>query len=149
MNENMTPADFGAIMGNRNNGDGMFGNGAWWIIILFLFAFMGMGNRGGCNTGSGGGGGVGANYVLASDFSTVQRMISDATNTLERKLDNTQNGLCDLGYNQAQLMNGLQVGMMQQGYETRSAINGVGQQISDCCCNLKQGISDTNNNIIR
>lgn len=42
MENGMTPADIGAIMGNRD-GEG-FGGGAWWIIILFLFVFMG----GGC-----------------------------------------------------------------------------------------------------
>jgi len=41
----MTPADFGAIMGGNNDGFG--GNVAWWIIILFLFAFCGgWGNNG-------------------------------------------------------------------------------------------------------
>ena len=94
MNDMMSPADVVALT-NRNN-DGMFGgNGAWWIIILFLFAFVGWGGNG---WGGNGNSGAADNYVLASDFATVQRMISDATNSLERRLDNTQNGLCDLGY---------------------------------------------------
>lgn len=140
MNDMMSPADFAAVTG-RNN-DGMFGNGAWWIIILFLFAFMGNGwGNNGRNAGAA------DNYVLASDFATVQRMISDATNTIERKLDNTQNGICDLGYAQAQLINGVQVGQMQQGYETRNAINGVSQQLSGCCCDMKQAIAETNYNM--
>lgn len=141
MNEMMSPADFAAVSG-RNN-DGMFGgNGAWWIIILFLFAFMGNGwGNGGRNSGAA------DNYVLASDFATVQRMISDATNTLERKLDNSQNGICDLGYAQAQLINGVQLGQMQQGYETRDAINGVSRQLADCCCGVKQQIAETNYNL--
>lgn len=87
--------------------------------------------------------------MLASDFATVQRMISDATNSLERRLDNTQNGLCDLGYTQAQLINGVQVGQMQQGYETRIAVNGVGQKLSDCCCDIKQEIAGVNNGLGR
>lgn len=141
MNEMMSPADFAAVSG-RNN-DGMFGgNGAWWIIILFLFAFMGNGwGNGGRNSGAA------DNYVLASDFATVQRMISDATNTLERKLDNNQNGICDLGYAQAQLINGVQLGQMQQGYETRDAINGVSRQLAECCCGVKQQIAETNYNL--
>ena len=141
MNDMMSPADFAAVSG-RNN-DGMFGgNGAWWIIILFLFAFMGNGwGNGGRNSGAA------DNYVLASDFATVQRMISDATNPLERKLDNTQNGICDLGYAQAQLINGVQLGQMQQGYETRDAINGVSRQLADCCCGVKQQIAETNYNL--
>ena len=145
MNDMMSPADVVALT-NRNN-DGMFGgNGAWWIIILFLFAFVGWGGNG---WGGNGNSGAADNYVLASDFATVQRMISDATNTIERKLDNTQNGLCDLGYTQAQLINGVQVGQMQQGYETRIAVNGVGQKLSDCCCDIKQEIAGVNNGLGR
>lgn len=145
MNDMMSPADVVALT-NRNN-DGMFGgNGAWWIIILFLFAFVGWGGNG---WGGNGNAGAADNYVLASDFATVQRMISDATNSLERKLDNTQNGLCDLGYTQAQLINGVQVGQMQQGYETRIAVNGVGQKLSDCCCDIKQEIAGVNNGLGR
>lgn len=145
MNDMMSPADVVALT-NRNN-DGMFGgNGAWWIIILFLFAFVGWGGNG---WGGNGNAGAADNYVLASDFATVQRMISDATNSLERKLDNTQNGLCDLGYTQAQLINGVQLGQMQQGYETRIAINGVGQKLSDCCCDIKQEIAGVNNGLGR
>ena len=122
------------------------GNGAWWIIILFLFAFVGWGGNG---WGRNGNSGAADNYVLASDFATVQRMISDATNSLERRLDNTQSGLCDLGYTQAQLINGVQVGQMQQGYETRIAVNGVGQKLSDCCCDIKQEIAGVNNGLGR
>ena len=145
MNDMMSPADVVALT-NRNN-DGLFGgNGAWWIIILFLFAFVGWGGNG---WGGNGNSGAADNYVLASDFATVQRMISDATNSLERRLDNTQNGLCDLGYTQAQLINGVQVGQMQQGYETRIAVNGVGQKLSDCCCDIKQEIAGVNNGLGR
>lgn len=145
MNDMMSPADVVALT-NRNN-DGMLGgNGAWWIIILFLFAFVGWGGNGWVGNGNSG---AADNYVLASDFATVQRMISDATNSLERRLDNTQNGLCDLGYTQAQLINGVQVGQMQQGYETRIAVNGVGQKLSDCCCDIKQEIAGVNNGLGR
>ena len=145
MNDTMSPADVMALT-NRNN-DGMFGgNGAWWIIILFLFAFVGWGGNG---WGGNGNSGAADNYVLASDFATVQRMISDATNTIERKLDNTQNGICNLGYTQAQLINGVQMGQMQQGYETRIAVNGVGQKLSDCCCDIKQEIAGVYNGLGR
>ena len=130
-----------------STGGGGFGwgdNGALWLIVLFLFIFAG-----GRGWGGNGNSGAADNYVLASDFATVQRMISDATNSLERKLDNTQNGLCDLGYTQAQLINGVQVGQMQQGYETRIAVNGVGQKLSDCCCDIKQEIAGVNNGLGR
>ena len=41
----MSPADFAAVCGNKNN-DGGFGwgnDGAWWIIILLLFCCGGCG----------------------------------------------------------------------------------------------------------
>ena len=39
-------ADIAAATGVRNgNGDGMFGDNGWWIILLFLFAGWGAGFR--------------------------------------------------------------------------------------------------------
>lgn len=40
MVENMTPADVKAVLGNE---DGCFGNGSWWIILLFIILFGGNG----------------------------------------------------------------------------------------------------------
>lgn len=34
-------ADIAAATGSNNRNDGMWDNGAWWIIILFLFCFNG------------------------------------------------------------------------------------------------------------
>lgn len=34
-------ADIAAATGGNNRNDGMWDNGAWWIIILFLFCFNG------------------------------------------------------------------------------------------------------------
>ncbi len=41
--------------GYRNGDDGMWGNGAWWIIILFLFCFNGWGGNGWGNNANGSG----------------------------------------------------------------------------------------------
>lgn len=84
--------------GNGYNGGGMFGdNGAWWIIILFLFVFCGWGN-GGWSGNRGATSGAADNYVLATDFATI-----------ERKIDSVNSGLCDGFYAQAQLVNGVQM----------------------------------------
>ena len=76
-----------ATNGNCNNG-GMFGNNGDWIWAFLLFALLGNGGWGGVGYG-GGRGGVGENYVLATDFATI-----------ERKLDGVNNGLCDGFYAQ-------------------------------------------------
>lgn len=156
LSEGMTPADIGAIVGKNNGGNGgMWGDGSWWIIILFLFIFAGWNNNNGFGNG---GGGVSESYTLVSDMGQ-----------LERKLDTVNNGLCDGFYSTAQLINGvnmqnatntasiqntltqgfagLNTGMVQQGYENRIAVQGVGSQLANCCCDLRQQISDVNYNI--
>lgn len=89
--DGMSPADLAAVTGNNNGAFGE-GNGAWWIIILFLFIFCGWGNGNGWNNG---GGGAVDNYVLASDFATLQRQIDSGISSLERKGDAINSGICD------------------------------------------------------
>lgn len=125
-------ADIRAVTDGNNGG---FGGdyGAWWIIIIIIL-FGGLGRNG---YGYGGGSGVNDNYVLATDFAT-----------LERKLDGVNNGICDSTYalnntivnGTASIQNtltqgfaGLNTGMIQQGYEGRIATNGVGTQLAQCC----------------
>lgn len=135
----MTPADIGAICGNNNDG-GFGGNGAWWIIILFLFAFCGWGGNWGGYGGSGGGSSVKDQYVLSSDFATIQRMIGDGNNMIERKLDNQNAGICDLGYTQAQLINNASMSQMQSA-------NAIQSQLAQCCCDVRDAISGVNYNM--
>lgn len=140
----MSPADFAAVTGNNNN-DGFGGNGAWWIIILFLFAFAGGWNN---NGGFGGnGGGAAENYVLASDFATIQRQLSDGFGGVEKGIDTIRNGLCDGFYTNAQLINGVNMNIAQNGYESRLATTNLQAAMQNCCCDIRQQISDTNYNI--
>ena len=155
MTQDYTLADIAAVSGGNRNNDGIFGgNGAWFLIILFLFAFMGWGGGWGGNRGGmGADSGAMNNYVLNSDFSTLSRQIDSGFASQERKLDGINNGLCSGFYQEAQLLNNTNMqiangfanqaaGLQQQGYETRIAINGIGQQMATCCCDLKGGIAD-------
>lgn len=154
----LSPADIAAVTGNNDrNSGGLFGdgNGAWWIIILFLFVFVGggWGNRGGFGMGggSGSGGGVADNYVLASDFATVQRQLADGFAGVERRTDTIINGICDLGYTQQGLINGVNQNVSNSayntlnaittnGYESRLATQNLGSQLASCCCDIREGI---------
>ena len=80
----LSPADVAVLSGNagNRNNDGMFGDNAWWIVVLLLFGWGRNGFGGGF--GGNGTGGVGDNYILATDFATI-----------ERKLDSLANGICD------------------------------------------------------
>lgn len=114
---------------------GMFGNdNGWWIIILLLAW-----GRGGFGGGFGGGG-VGENYVLATDFATI-----------ERKLDGVNNGLCDGFYAMnTGMLNGF-AGVQQtlcQGFNgIERSITDIGYAIKDCCCQTQRAIDGVNFNI--
>ena len=158
----MTPADIRACTcGNDGYGDGMWGNGAWWIIILLLFGW-------GRNGFGGGFGGNGCNVPCATqadvraavDQQTLISKIDQQTygiadtftalnNTLNNNFRGIDNAICTLGYQGAQHANNLSAQMAQCCCDTRAAIqdnttqgvfntNTLSRQISDCCCDLEK-----------
>lgn len=135
-------ADIAAATGNNSRNNDAFGDGnaAWWIVLFLIFGW----GRNGFGGGFGGnGGGVGENYVLATDFATI-----------ERKLDGVNNGLCDGFYAMAQQFSntnqnvanstaalqqtlcqgfsGVNQAIVTNGYETRLGINGLASQLANC-----------------
>lgn len=134
----------GTTNGNANSG--FFGGDGWWAIILFAMIF-GWGNNGWGNNGSG----AMNNYVLGSDFATIQRQLSDGFGDLTSQSRFIQNGLCDGFYSMnTSLLNGfsgVNQNIMQNGYETRNAIQGVSSQLADCCCKTQTAIQGVNYNL--
>lgn len=135
-----------------NNGNGFFGDGgAWWIVVFVLFiAFGGWGNGFG-GFGGGGNNGVGAEIQRGFDNSAV---IS--------KLDGISNGLCDGFYamNNSMLtgFNGINTNIMQTGYGIQQAINAdtvanmqntnaLQAQLANCCCETREAIQGINYNM--
>lgn len=135
MTDNYSLADIAAATGgNRNNNDGgMFGGNSWaWIVVLFLF----MWGRGGWGIGNGGSdGGVASGYVLASDFSNI-----------ERKLDNINNGICDSTFALNNTINGnfrtLDGAVCNLGYQALQNTNAIQSQLAQCCCDTRAAIKD-------
>lgn len=156
----LSPSDVALLSGNGNNGNNNGfgdGNGAWWIIIFLIFAFLGWGRNGFGNNDGNGSSGAADNYVLASDFATLQRQIDSSTNTLERKADATQQGLCDGFYavntgllngfgnvqqTLCQGFGGVNTALTAQGYETRLGVQNLASQLASCCCDIRQQIAD-------
>ena len=115
------------------NGFGFGGDGAWFLIILFLFAFCGWGGNG-CGNKAGNSGGVVDGYVLASDFSNI-----------ERKMDLINGGLCDgfyavnntllTGFGNAELSRAnQQAALMQQ-------LSAMQMQAANCCCENRAAVA--------
>ena len=136
-------SDIAAVAG-RNNGDGMFGENGWWIILLFLFAGWGRG------FGGFGGEGVGAPCATQAD---VRAAVDQQT--LLSKLDQQTYGLADSTYalNNAITtgFHGVDNAVCTLGYNIQSGLNALSHQMSDCCCEtgraIERGFADTNYNL--
>lgn len=147
-------SDIAAVSGNRNDGynDGMFGNGAWWIIILFLFCFNGWGNNGWNRNGEGFNSPAGQGALTRADLCSEFNF-----NNLDRGVTGIQQGLCDGFYamNTSLLngFNGVDNAICSLGYQTQNGFNAtqvalmqgnnaLQAQLADCCCSTKGAIKD-------
>lgn len=148
MQESMlSPADVAVLSGNtgnsRNN-DGWGDNGAWWIILFLIFGWGRNGFGGGF--GGNGAGGVADNYVLATDFATIERKLDGINNGIcdsTFALNNTMtNGFAGLQQTLCQGFSGINQNIVTNGYETRLGTQALASQLADCCCNIRQQISD-------
>lgn len=160
-------ADIAAVTKGNNDGDGFGnGNGGWWVLIILLALFGGFGNGGwgngngrnnNCCDGSGntvvvpvpgyGGMGYGASFTDAA----LQRGFD--TQTIINKLDGINSGICSLGYDQLNQMNGLGTQIMQTGFGIQQGLNNnavaamqsanaLSTQLANCCCENRQGQAD-------
>ena len=175
-----------ALLTGRNSGydgDGAWGNnGAWWIIIFLIFAMMGWGRNGFGNNGNDGYNGY--NGYNACCIPATQQGMTDAFNfnQLDNGIRGIQNGLCDgfyainssiagLGSSLLQCCCETKTAIMQNGYETRDAINtnsnaintnlcngfngvnqginNLGYKLQDCCCDIERNIDGVNYNMAK
>lgn len=117
-------SDIAAVTRNGGNGDGMFGENGWWIILLFLFAGWGRGGN-----GSFGGGGDCATQADVRAAVDQQTLIS--------KLDQQTYGLADSTYALNNTVtsgfHGVDNAICNLGYNIQAGTNSLAHQISDCC----------------
>lgn len=147
-------ADIAAVTNpncNYQNGYG-WGNDWWaWIIILALFG--GFGNRG---FGWGNGFNGGNSCCTPATCAEVQNGFNNAN--VQSMLNGIENGICSLGYDQLNQMNGINQNIMQTGFGLQQAINNMGinqmqntnalaTQLSNCCCETREAIQGVNYNI--
>lgn len=135
-----------------NNNNGAFGGNGDWIWAFLLFALLG---NGGWGVGGGYGGGRGVACATQADVRDAvdqQTLISkidqqtyglaDSFNSLNNTLNSNfrgiDNAICNLGYNIATQFAGVDKAFCTQGYQTQAGFNALANQISTCCCDLKQ-----------
>ena len=140
-------SDIAAVTGGNRNGDGMFGDNGWWIILLFLFAGWGRGGFGGFG---GNDGGYMPPYATQAD---VRAAVDQQT--LISKLDQQTYGLADSTYALSNTItngfHGVDNALCNLGYNIQGGFNTLGHQISDCCCEtgraIERGFAETNYNM--
>ena len=122
-NGGLTAADVAAVMGNNGSNGFGWGDGSFWIIILFLFAFMG--NGWGNGYGNGGGAPYVANDVQRGfDQSAVMNGLNGLTSAVSTGFANAEVSRCNAQTN------------------TLQALNNIGMSLQNCCCENRAGLAD-------
>ena len=131
----------GYAVGRDSNGgygnNGIFGNDWAWIVILLLFGYGGRGFGGFGGFGGGFGGGCGSPCATQADLAAGFNNSAVLANLNDLALGqaNIQQTLC-------QGFSGVNTAIMQNGYNTQGAINGLSHQLAQCCCDNKAAIAD-------
>lgn len=117
-------------LANGRDGDGLFGGGTSGgilaLIIIFVLLF-----------GTGNGFGFGGNGAVATQ-ADIQRGFD--TRTIVSKLDGISNGICDLGYANANLINNVRFDAMQGFNSINQGIANLGYEQQNCCCTTNRNI---------
>lgn len=140
----LSPADVAAVVGNgNNNGFGNWGDGSFWIIILFLFAMFGGWNNGGF--------GNGGNNAANCGCNQVQRGFDQAS--VMNSLSGIQSGICNGFANAESAAASRQMATMQQDFATLTAMNqgfsNLQAQQASCCCENRLAVANLGSDIAR
>jgi len=133
----LSAADVAAVTGN-NGGFGNWGDGSFWIIVLFLFALMG--NWGG--NGFGGNGGGAMPYVINNDVqrgfdqSAIMSGITGLSSTMTNGFANAEISRCNGQTNVLQTLASNQMANMQ-------GFNAVASSFQNCCCENRLAVAET------
>ena len=133
----LSAADVAAVTGN-NGGFGNWGDGSFWIIVLFLFALMG--NWGG--NGFGGNGGGAMPYVINNDVqrgfdqSAIMGGITGLSSTMTNGFANAEISRCNGQTNVLQTLASNQMANMQ-------GFNAITSSFQNCCCENRLAVAET------
>lgn len=147
-----------------NTGNGMFGDGSWWAILILFALFGGWGNGG---FGFGGFGGRGfvepcatqADVRAAVDQQTLISKIDEGVygqantaftmnNTIMNGFHGVDNAICTLGYQNQQGFSNLASQMASCCCETQRAIDGVNYNLATQSCDTRNTIQNSTRDII-
>lgn len=135
----VAPAYQGGCYGGYGN-NGMWGGG-WdsWILLFLIFGMYGRGGWGGWD-------GNNSNCCAPATCADLQRGFDNQS--VMNKLNGLENGLCDGFYAQNTGMlngfHGVDNAVCQLGFQTHTAVSGLGTQLQQCCCDIERAIDNAN-----
>ncbi|MEE0968173.1 MAG: hypothetical protein U0M06_02215 [Clostridia bacterium] len=127
MTENYTLSDIAAVTDGNGRNNGMFGNDAWWIIILLLFGY-GRNGFGGFGGGQGG-------YGMPCGVPATQADLAAGFNNsaVLSGINGIDSALC-------QGFNGINTAILQSTYNTQAGLNALQHSLDSCCCTTQRAI---------
>ncbi len=168
----MFPDNFGGASANPSTVDpnlllamqnGGFGGNGNWIWMFFLFLLYGR-NGWGWNGGDNGAAGVANNdagrELLMQAINGNREAIGQLSTMLNCKFDDVNAAICGLGskidqvgaqvgMTSVQVINAVQSGNAQLGYQLAQCCCELKTQLASCCCDIKESIATTNANLTR
>ena len=134
----LSAADIAAVMGGNGFNGANWGDGSFWIIVLFLFALMGNG------FGNGFGNSAGAMPFILNNGNDVQRGfdqqavmsgITGLTSAVTNGFANAEVSRCNSQANILQTLNANQNAVT-------AGMNSISMGLQQCCCDNRAGLAD-------
>lgn len=136
----------GVMVGqNSNNGNGVFGDSAWWIIILLIFGWFGNGYGNGF--GGNNGGGFMSGYDLGKVATTNDVASGFNNSAVLSSLNDIKLGQAGLQQTLCQGFNGVNTAVLQSANATERGFCDLGYKLQDCCCTTQRAIDGVNYNM--
>lgn len=134
-NNGLSAADVAAVTGNNGFGGMGYGDGSFWIIILFLFAWMGNGWGGfGGNRGNGAVN-VENDVQRGFDQQAVMGGLNGLTAAVSNGFSNAEVSRCNSQANILQTLNNNQIA-------TTAGMNDLAMGLQNCCCENRAATAD-------
>ena len=135
-NNGLSAADIAAVTGNHGGFGGMgYGDGSFWIIILFLFAWMGNGWGGFGNNRGNGAVNVENDVQRGFDQQAVMSGLNGLNAAMATGFSNAEISRCNTQANILQTLNNNQ-------NATTSNMNALAMSLQNCCCENRSNVAD-------
>ena len=151
-------SDIAAVTGNGyGRGDGIFGDGgSWWIILFILLIFGGWGGNNWGGNGNNGMNGIlpvmAMNSSAATDVqrgfdqSAVMNTLSGLTSAVSNGFANAEVSRCNAQANLLSTLGSNQMGLYQTLNANQNAttanMNALAMSLQNCCCDNRAGLAD-------